>query len=156
MTPITVADDKLRRLAELELFSTDDRLLRAAGRAVELVTVPAGSVLHRRGDRPRWWTFVAAGSAAVEVDGVLTGVLGPGDSVGADAIARRAPLAATVVALTELDVVTVEARRLPGLADRHWGMALQLAMEPPLPVLPEPADYAIETPTASLNRSTIR
>lgn len=156
MAERTIQDTKLRRLAELGLFSTDEDKLQEAGRAVEFVPVPAGTVLLRAGAPPHWWSYIATGSAVVEEDGVPVAVLAAGDSIGADAIARRARLGATVTTSSDAEVLTIEARRLAQLAGEHWGLALQLAMEPPLAVLSDRPVYEAGAPTASVSKSIMR
>jgi MFS family permease len=72
------------------------------------VHVPAGTAVFEQGDPGDRFYVIAAGRAAVEVDGADTATLGPGDFFGEIALLRDVPRTATVRALDDLELCALE------------------------------------------------
>jgi CRP-like cAMP-binding protein len=84
--------------------------LRAIAGSSTLVTRDGGTVLTREGVLSREFAVLASGSAVVTRDGRAEAMLRPGDSFGdADLLSGR-PSSATVIALTDSDLVVMSRR----------------------------------------------
>ena len=75
---------------------------------------PAGQVILRQGDRGDRYFLLAHGAVRIEIDGRLVQTLGPGDGFGEIALLRDVPRTATVLAIDDVDVFSLE--REPFLA----------------------------------------
>lgn len=96
--------------------------LRSVAAAGDLVTVPGGTVLHRRGDHPRACYLLLDGAvhlvdAAGEVEAVGRGVL-----VGLVEVLDRAMSTVDAVTTTEATLLAITAPRLLALVDRSPAM----------------------------------
>jgi CRP-like cAMP-binding protein len=97
------------------LFATVSRHQRHVyARHAERVRLPVGAVLVREGREPRQVTYVRAGRAEATRFGAAVGEVGPGQSVGADALARLQVSDVTVTAVTSLDAVVLHRRAFRG------------------------------------------
>jgi MFS family permease len=104
-----VAAPELALLREIPLFAplplpTLEHLARSARRSR---AVP-GAVVVRQGDVGDRFYVVDAGRVEVAVDGHVSGTLGPGAFFGEIALLRDVPRTATVRALEETELVTLE------------------------------------------------
>ncbi len=84
------------------------RVLERVARNSVHSSVPAGTVLIREGDVGDRFYVVASGQAEVATAGRKVAVLGPGDYVGEIALLRDVPRTATVIALTDSRLLTLE------------------------------------------------
>ena len=75
---------------------------------------PAGQVILRQGDRGDRYFLLAHGAVRIEIDGRLVQTLGPGDGFGEIALLRDVPRTATVLAIDDVEVFSLE--REPFLA----------------------------------------
>jgi CRP/FNR family transcriptional regulator, cyclic AMP receptor protein len=104
-------DDRIERLEDVALLSGCSRKqLRAIARLSEVVEVPAGSVLARRGDPGDEFFMILDGSAHVEVSPRKRSTLGPGTYFGEMSLLDGGPRSATVIADTPLRVLVIKRR----------------------------------------------
>src|SRR5271155_5742248 len=80
-----------------------------------LATMSAGSFLTRQGAAGGIAYVLASGSAEVVRDGKRLAKLGPGDVIGELSLIDGQPRSATVKALTEIEVLELDARDLAKL-----------------------------------------
>jgi CRP-like cAMP-binding protein len=122
--------DKVRTaelLAQMPLFSACTKRQLAA---VAAFTVPdalaAGTVLTRQGASGGIAYILASGQAEVVRGKRRLAVLGPGDVVGELSLIDRKPRSATVRALTDLEVLEIDARDLDRLLRKVPAMVRKL------------------------------
>jgi CRP-like cAMP-binding protein len=111
-------DPKLRRLAELQLFSACSKrdLARIAALSNE-VEVTAGTVLIRQGDPGRECFVIESGKAKVTVRGKKSTMMGAGEVFGELALLHAAPRSATVTADTDMRLVVLGSREFSTLLE---------------------------------------
>ena len=115
------------KLAAVPLFRGLSRKeLELVGRRVDQVTVDAGRVLVEDGRGGREFFVVLDGLAAVSRNGADLGVLVPGDCFGELALLDRGPRAATVTAMTSMEVLVFEQRAFKGLLSSVPQLAMNL------------------------------
>ena len=125
------------KLAAVPLFRGLSRKeLELVGRRVDQVSVDAGRVLVEEGRGGREFFVVLDGLAAVSRDKAELGVLVPGDCFGELALLDRAlcprptytggPCAATVTAMTSMEVLVFEQRAFKGLLSSVPQLAMNL------------------------------
>jgi CRP-like cAMP-binding protein len=109
---------KVDLIGRVGLFSACSKaeLGRIAGAADDL-SLPAGAVLMREGERGREFVVIVEGSVDVRKDGALLRTMGPGDFAGEIALVANVPRTATVVATTPV--------RLLVLSDRAFARLIQ-------------------------------
>lgn len=111
-------DDRIERLEEVNLLAGCSRKqLRAIARISEVLEVPAGSVLARRGDPGDEFFLILDGSANVLRNGRKIATLGRGQYFGELSLLDRGPRSATVKAATDLDVLVLGQREFGGVLD---------------------------------------
>jgi MFS family permease len=110
LTALLAANPIFQPLAQPEL----ERLAGAVG----LLDLPAGTPVITQGDAGDRFYLIETGTALVTVDGVRVNTLGPRDHFGEIALLRDVPRTATVVAVSDLRVLTLE--REPFLASVAW------------------------------------
>ena len=111
----------LHLVASVELFRhMRVDLLESVVAQLERMVVPEGSEVTRQGRRDDGgWYLVDKGRLAVLIDGFEVNELTRGDAFGELALLRDRPRAATVRALTEVELLTLEPRRLPDRGGRR-------------------------------------
>lgn len=111
-----VGDPKIAMLRDVPaLASLSARTLRRVARLLDVLDVAPGRTLTRPGRPAGEFFVVAAGTAAVEVDGRQVRTLGRGDLAGDVGALARAPRDATVRALTRMRVLVGDPRSLDAL-----------------------------------------
>lgn len=86
------------------------RLVRRVAQVADEVTVPAGTVVMRQGDRARAAYLVGSGFLDVLVDGRPIALLRGGEVVGETGVLDGLPRSATVVAATRATLYEIPAR----------------------------------------------
>jgi len=104
---------KVELLGRLPLFSacSTRQLVQVAALTVP-GELPAGTVLTRQGAAGGLAFVIASGRAEVTRAGKLLATLGPGDVVGELSLIDGEPRSATVVAVTDLEVLEIDGRDL--------------------------------------------
>jgi CRP-like cAMP-binding protein len=104
---------KAELLAQIPLFSKCSKRQLAQVTAFTVPdTLAAGTVLTRQGAAGGIAYILASGQAEVLRDGRRLALLGPGDVVGELSLFDGKPRSATVKAVTELEVLEIDARDL--------------------------------------------
>jgi MFS family permease len=99
----------LERARALALFSPlDGVVLERLAAAFRPVRLPAGSVIIREGTPGERFYLIDNGEVSVSKNGAQVATLGAGDYVGEIALLRRIPTTATVVANTDVDLLTLD------------------------------------------------
>lgn len=102
---------KAQRLGALQAFrGCNPTELAEVARNTTEVSLPSGQELCRQGEVGREAFVIAEGEAEVTINGQTVAILGPGDVVGEMALLERQPRAATVRALTPMNVLVLSAR----------------------------------------------
>ena len=105
-------------LSTIWLFSTcSTKELRMVRRALDQVAAPPGTVLCEEGTVGREFFFIVNGQASVKRGGRKIASLGPGDYFGELALLDRKPRSATVVADTDMALLTMSQREFTGLLE---------------------------------------
>ena len=101
------------RLDAIPLFAglTLDQRASVAGSCDELVT-EAGSTLVQEGDFGYGMFAITSGTADVIIDGAVVRTLGPGDMFGEIAVLSGGRRTATLIAATDMTLITVLNREL--------------------------------------------
>ena len=86
-------------------------------RALDQVAAPAGTTLCEEGTVGREFFFIVEGRASVRRGGRKIAALGPGDYFGELALLDRKPRSATVVADTDMVLLTMSQREFTGLLE---------------------------------------
>jgi CRP-like cAMP-binding protein len=98
-------------MAEVPLFAAcSKRDLQIIARHMQVLAVPAGTVVMREGEHGDAFYVVLDGRALVEASGQRVGTLGPGDHMGELALLDPAPRNATVTADGDMTVGVIDAR----------------------------------------------
>jgi CRP-like cAMP-binding protein len=107
---------KAELLAQMPLFSTcSKRQLAQVTSFTVADQLPAGSILTRQGAAGGIAYILASGQAEVLRGGRRLALLGPGDVVGELSLIDGKPRSATVKAVTDLEVLEIDARDLSRL-----------------------------------------
>lgn len=111
-------DARVDAIADLDIFAGLDRkqLATIASLTTE-ITLPAGSVLCRRGERGREAFVLVRGSVAVSVDDQAVAALGPGAVVGEMSLLDGEPRVATVTATSAVSVLVLSPLELASLLE---------------------------------------
>ncbi len=117
----------VENLGALPLFSScSKRELQHIARAGDEVRVDEGTVLVDQGEMGREAFVILSGTAAVRRNGRKIATLEPGDPFGELSLLDRGPRTASVVALDELTVFVLSARRFNAVLDEAPGLARKL------------------------------
>lgn len=104
-------DDRVDRLEEVALLSgCSRRQLRAIARISDIVEVPAGTVLARRGESGDEFFLILDGTARVEVSARKRSRLEPGEYFGEMSLLDGGPRSASVTAETPLRLLVIKRR----------------------------------------------
>jgi CRP-like cAMP-binding protein len=104
-------DDRIERLEEVPLLAGCSRKqLRAIARISEVLEVPGGTVLARRGDAGEEFFMILDGHARVEVSPRKHGKLEPGSYFGEMSLLDGGPRSASVTAETPLRLLVIKRR----------------------------------------------
>jgi hypothetical protein len=104
-----VADEPLELLRRIEIFAElPEPVLERLAAGATAVSADAGSAVVSQGEAGHQFYWIAAGRAAVEVDGAIVRELGPGAFFGEIALLRDIPRTATVRALEPLRLYAIE------------------------------------------------
>ncbi|HVA75473.1 MAG TPA: cyclic nucleotide-binding domain-containing protein [Acidimicrobiales bacterium] len=113
------ADRKLEHLANVRMFSSLNRKeLSLVARAVDVVTVDAGSEIVTEGSTGHEFFLILDGEAVVKRGGRKIATLGPGNYFGELALLDRGPRSATIVAGSDLKLAVLGQREFMGLLDQ--------------------------------------
>lgn len=113
-------DPKLELLHSIGLFARLDRHdLERLGQMTDEITVPAGKVLMRHGDRGAEAFVIVSGRVSVERAGTRIADRGPGQIVGEIALISDTPRTATVTALEPSRLIVIGRREFHDLMDEH-------------------------------------
>ena len=105
-------------LSSIWLFSAcTPKELRVVGRHVDEVRVEAGTVLTEEGELGREFFYIVDGRASVRRHGRTVARLVPGDHFGELALLDRKPRSATVVADTDMKLLTMTQREFSTLLE---------------------------------------
>jgi CRP-like cAMP-binding protein len=105
----------VRALDDHPLFAGETgRHRRAYARHADVVHLRTGSVLVREGHEPTQVTFIRSGRAQISRFGAPLGVVGPGQLVGADELARLEISDVTVTASSPIEAVVLHRRAFRG------------------------------------------
>ncbi len=104
-------DDKITRLEEVALFEgcTRSQLKRVA-KIAEVIEVPAGAMLARKGDAGNEFFVILDGTARVELSAKREARLGPGEYFGEMSLLDGGPRSATILADTPLRLLVIKRR----------------------------------------------
>ena len=101
--------------------------LQRIGQIADEVDLQAGKVLIREGERGREFFVLVSGEVEVRRKGRKIATLGPGSFFGEMALLSKAPRAATVTAVTPIDVLVISDRAFLGLLDKMPKLWLKVA-----------------------------
>lgn len=121
------AKDKAKFLAGVPMFSgVSDRHLKAIGKVVDVIDVPANKVLCHQGDRGTEMFVVVDGSVKVIRNKRKIADLGPGAVVGELAVIDGAERTATVTTTSETMLLVVPGRAFKGIIENEPRLGLVL------------------------------
>jgi CRP-like cAMP-binding protein len=122
-----VPKDELEMLAQVPLFSsaTKDQLRHLASQGTR-ITVKAGRVLTEQGGLQQEFFMVLSGEARCLIDGVEVARFGPGDFFGEMTLLDHGPRTATVIAVTDMELLVLERREFRTVVENAPDLAWQL------------------------------
>ena len=123
-------DEKVRRLAEVELFRhcTEKELSLLAAITDEAV-LETGQVLCRQGEVATAAYVIDDGEANVKIGTHFIGTVGPGEIVGEMGLLDYRPRSATVVARSPMKVYVIDARRFESVLENAPTLSRSLLRE---------------------------
>ena len=114
----TKRDARIDAIADLDLFAGLDRKQLATIASLSTpVTLPAGSVLCRRGERGREAFILIEGSVAVSIEDEAIAVLRPGSVFGEMSLLDGSPRVANVTATSQVTVLVLTNLELSSVLD---------------------------------------
>jgi len=114
----TKRDPRIDAIADLDLFAGLDRKQLATIASLSTpVTLPAGSVLCRRGERGREAFILIEGSVAVSIEDEAIAVLRPGSVFGEMSLLDGSPRVANVTATSQVTVLVLTNLELSSVLD---------------------------------------
>jgi CRP/FNR family transcriptional regulator, cyclic AMP receptor protein len=114
-------------LQQVTLFAACSRKdLQTLAHRSEDRRVAAGTTIVKEGDNGSEFFVILDGTARVSREGRKIATLGPGSGFGELALLENAPRNATVVAVTDMELVVVGQREFAGLLDEVRGFARKM------------------------------
>jgi len=108
-------DIKLEHLARVPLFSSlNQNELKTLGRMSEIVYFPEGKVIFEEGTTGREFFLIIEGQAAVKKGKRTLSKVGRGSYFGELSILDGEPRSATVVAISDMELLVLEQRQFSG------------------------------------------
>jgi CRP-like cAMP-binding protein len=109
---------KATELKEIWLFSScTGSELRKIRASLDAVSVPSGKILVEEGHIGQEFFIIVEGSAKVTRNGKKVATLGAGSHFGELALLDRRPRSASVVSVTDMDVLVMSQRQFNGLLE---------------------------------------
>ena len=134
------------------LRDADPRLLAELAPHADRLRLPPGRILARGGHTARELIVIVSGQAALLSQDGRTGMVSDGTQIGGDEIVRRCPHPATVVALTDVDVVVLTAPAVLW-ANREGLLPVPQAREEVEPCIPTSRERSLR-PVAATSSAT--
>ena len=100
--------------------------LQSIAQIADELDIRAGKVLIQEGERGREFFVIVSGEVEVRRKGRKAATLGPGSFFGEMALLSKIPRAATVTAVTPLDVLVITDRAFLGLLERLPSLCLKV------------------------------
>ncbi len=117
--------DLLKRVPLFEQCSKKD--LQSIAQIADELDLRAGKVLIEEGERGREFFVIVEGEVEVRRKGRTVATLGPGSFFGEMALLSKVPRAATITALTAVDVLVITDRAFLDLLNRMPALWLKVA-----------------------------
>ncbi|MGL6278071.1 MAG: cyclic nucleotide-binding domain-containing protein [Gaiella sp.] len=118
---------KVDLIARVPLFADCSKAeLGKVAAAADELSLGAGAVLMREGERGREFVVLVEGTAAVEKAGTRVATLGPGDFAGEVALIADVPRTATVTAETPLRVLVLVDRAFERVIRENPSIAVKV------------------------------
>ncbi len=118
------SSQKVEVLKKVPLFSTlSGRNLNEVGKLADEIPIKAGKVLVQQGKAGWDFFLIAEGQARVEKDGKKIRTLGPGDFFGEISLIDREPRTASVIAESDMTLLSVSFRSFAHLLETVPGLA---------------------------------
>lgn len=117
------SSQKIEHMQSVPLFAQlSRRHLQRVARHADEVAAPAGKVLARQDEMGRELLIIVEGQARVERDGHVLARLAAGDFVGEMSLIDHKPRSASVIAETDVVLLTIHSRAFRPLLDSVPGM----------------------------------
>lgn len=117
----------LEHLANIHLFnSCNQRELTKIARSTDEVTIEAGKMLMEQGQRGREAFVIVSGQASIQINGAEVATIGPGAHVGELALLDGGTRTATVVAVTDMELLVISQRAFFALLDEVPGLSRKI------------------------------
>jgi CRP-like cAMP-binding protein len=100
--------------------------LQSIAQIADELDIRAGKVLIQEGERGREFFVIVSGEVEVRRKGRKAATLGPGSFFGEMALLSKIPRAATVTAVTPLDVLVITDRAFLGLLEKLPNLCLKV------------------------------
>ena len=94
--------------------------------APEIISIPAGRALFRRGDHGNTMYVLIRGKAEIEIGDRLIEILLPGDIVGEMSMLSPGPRSASVTASADCEFIAIDERRFNDLVRQAPSFALKV------------------------------
>ncbi|HZM29229.1 MAG TPA: cyclic nucleotide-binding domain-containing protein [Acidimicrobiales bacterium] len=132
------------------LRDADPRLLAELAPHADRLRLPPGRILARGGHTARELIVIVSGQAALLSEDGRTGIVSAGAQIGGDEVVGRCPHPATVVALTDVEVVAITAPAVLW-ANREGLLPVSQAREEVEPCIPTSWERSLRPVAATSN-----
>jgi len=132
------------------LRDADPRLLAELAPHADRLRLPPGRILARGGHTARELIVIVSGQAALLSQDGRTGIVSAGAQIGGDEVVGRCPHPATVVALTDVEVVAITAPAVLW-ANREGLLPVSQAREEVEPCIPTSWERSLRPVAATSN-----